>query len=91
MGGREAAAIKKLRASFKALHKTDDDLIAWLRAFYREDWRADTTSILQMANDPTRYLVVKTRGFGRPDIGASLQRGDDNMPTRYMTDEDFKR
>lgn len=91
IGSREAAAVRKLRAAFKAQHKTDDDLIAWLRAFYAEDWRAETTSILNLANDPTRYLKVQVRGFGRPEIGASLQRGDDGMKTRLMTDEDFRK
>lgn len=91
IGSRETGAVRKLRAAFKAQHKTDDDLIAWLRTFYRDDWRAETTSIINLANDPTRYLKTQARGFSRPEIGASLQRGDDNMPTRYMTDEDFKR
>jgi hypothetical protein len=91
IGSREAGAVRKLRAAFKSQHRTDEDLIAWLRAFYRDDWRAETTSIINLANDPTRYLKTQTRGFNRPEIGASLQRGDDNMPTRYMTDEDFKR
>lgn len=91
IGSREAGAVRKLRAAFKAQHKTDDNLIAWLRAFYADDWRAETTSILNLANDPTRYLKVQARGFGRPEIGASLQRGDDGMKTRLMTDEDFKR
>jgi hypothetical protein len=91
VGSRETGAVKRLREAFRAQRKTDEDLIAWLRTFYRDDWRAETTSILSLANDPTRYLVLQTRGFRRPEIGASLQRGDDNMPTRFMTDEDFKR
>jgi hypothetical protein len=91
VGGRETGAVKRLREAFRALKKTDDDLIEWVRAFYRDDWRAETTSINNLAADPTRYLKAQRRGFNRPEIGASLQRGDDNMPTRYMTDEDFKR
>lgn len=89
VGGREANAVKRIRASFAATKKTDDDVIAWFRAFYSEDWRAETTSVLSLAADPTRYLTVQKR-FSRPEIGRYLQRGDDNMPSRHYTDEDFK-
>lgn len=97
VGSREGLAVKKLRAVFKRQKKTeqqtiaDDAFCAWAVEFWGKDWRGESTSIVQVAADPTRYLKVQPQRFGRPEIGASLQRGDDNMPTRYMTDEDFKR
>lgn len=89
VGGREAGAIKRLRVAWHALKRTDDELIAWLRAFYADDWRAETTSIAQIAADPTRYLKVQQR-FKRSELGAGMQPADDNMQTRYYRDEDFK-
>jgi hypothetical protein len=88
IGGREGGAIKRMRQGFKANRKTDDDLIAWIIAFYRDDWRADSTSIVQIAADPNRYLVVQQRF--RRELGAGMQPADDNMQTRYYKDEDFK-
>jgi hypothetical protein len=96
VGGAEGAAMKTLREKFRKMdtRRTSDErdaaVISFLRNFYANDWRGPTTSLRQIATDPTRYLVPQKR-FSRPEIGASLQRGDDNMPTRFMTDEDFKR
>lgn len=66
VGGREAGAIKRLRAAWHALKRTDDELIAWLRAFFRDDFRAESTSIAVIAADPSRFLKIRPSFTSRP-------------------------
>jgi hypothetical protein len=95
IGGAEGTAMKLLREKFhdeepeRALEQRDDAVCAFLANFYANDWRAPTTSLRQLASDPTRYLVPQKR-FTRSELGAGMQPADDNMQTRYYKDDDFK-
>lgn len=95
IGGAEGTAMKLLREKFAAMdakrtpEQRDEAVIVFLRNFYANDWRGPTTSLRQLASDPTRYLVPQKR-FSRSELGAGMQPADDNMVTRYYKDEDFR-